>query len=103
MFDRLFFHPNAAQFCKQAIDSCLVCSMNLGSRVNRKNTGPMKSLIPIKSNEILSLDVMQNLPLTLSGYSHILVCVCHFSQMVFTVALKGLTAQETLHEFMKII
>lgn len=75
----MYTWPGLMKQCQEVIGGCVDCM-----KVKEKLvTLPLKPTFKFtKPFECWSIDYMPQLPLTDSGYSHLLVCVCSFSKWV---------------------
>ena len=81
---RLYWWPGMVKYIKAYVASCPLCQRNKGT--NQAPAGLLMPLpIPDQPWDSVSMDFIQELPKTLSGFDTVLVVVCRLTKMVHII------------------
>ena len=88
-----FYWPGIYKDVKNWVKACKDCGARKGSPI--AHMGEAGSVVATEVNDIIGVDYMVNLPVTVNGYKNILVIIDLFSKWVEVVPTKNVDAKTT--------
>ena len=96
---RLYYWPHMSEDIKKHSQSCLICAYYKPHTVAKPSAH--KTVYPTAPNELVSIDLVVNLPRSYDGNRHILTMVDEFSKFAMAVPIPDKSGQTVAKAFIK--
>ena len=102
IFNRYYYYPAVLKIIQVYVKHCLTCTLCKWSFKNRSESDS-RSVRAYKPLDIISMDIIPNLPRTKESYTCMLVLMDEFSTHIFAYPLKDRSSNEVLKQLKNFI